>query len=92
LYNDIVALYNTTTCEPYKADGEDDIRFAGGLYGAVCGTWIICFIAVAFGPKSMGGIAMLTCTLPFIFLFVCMAGFISLNNKVGGKGLSFYWN
>lgn len=55
-------------------------------------TWVFCFIAVAFGPKSMGGTAVLTCTLPFIFLFVCMAGFISLNNKVGGKGLSFYWN
>jgi len=92
LYNSIVGLYNETTCEPYKADGNDEVRFSGGLFAAVCVTWVICFFAVAFGPKSLGGTAMLTCTLPFIFLFVCMAGFINLNNKVGGKGLSFYWN
>ena len=92
LYNNVVHLYNQTTCEPYKADGNDDIRFSGGLFGAVCVTWILCFFAVAFGPKSMAGIATVTCTLPFIFLFVCMAGFIGLNNKVGGKGLSYYWN
>jgi hypothetical protein len=29
--------------------------------------------------------------LPFLFLFIMMAKFISLNKSVGGKGIEFMW-
>ena len=62
---------------------------------------MIILAAVLKGPKSLGICSTMTATLPFIFLFICMAGFVGLNgNPFGdaevkeedaGEGISYYW-
>ena len=84
------------------ADGKDvteivqEVRylpatFAGGLYGCVCFTWFLIWLAVAFGPKSMGALASMTATIPFVLLIVCLASYMSINDEAKGLGQSYYW-
>lgn len=71
------------------------------MFGGCVITWLIVFLGVLRGPKSLGICGTMTATLPFIFLFVCMAGFVGLNaNPTGaavvndddaGEGMSYYW-
>jgi len=66
------------------------IQFAGSLFASVVVCWILCWIAVAFGPKSMGACSMMTATLPFLFLFVCLGGYVALNDSHDGSGAAYY--
>jgi hypothetical protein len=60
------------------------------------------FLATIKGPKSLGICSVVTATLPFIFLFACMGGFMALNANptgmatddedfIAGDGLNYYW-
>lgn len=97
----VTALYDIETCDPYNFKSGFANRFSGTLFTACVITWLIILVAVLRGPKSLGICSTLTATLPFIFLFVCMAGFVGLNGNPlgkaelkegdGGKGMSYYW-
>jgi len=65
--------------------------FAGSLFAYATLTWVVCFFAVLGGPKSIGYIALLTATLPFIFMVVTDISFMGLNDLVGGNGGAYYW-
>jgi len=68
----------------------DQTIFSWGLYLAVLITWIVCFLCVMFGVKSSSYVVMVTNTCKFLFLFMLMGFFVSLNNKAGGLGPGFY--
>lgn len=87
-FMNVTKLYNEDDCKPWEYPNEG--KFAGELYFASCIVWVICFLAVIKGAKSIQYVSMITVTVPYIFLFILMGKFISLNSEVDGSGIAFY--
>ena len=94
LYLNIAKYYSPDTCKPFEY-GKESFKFAGELFIAVLIVWVICFFCIFKGVKSIQAVTMISVPAPFIFLFACMAYYISLNkaNVSAGQatGLDFYW-
>jgi len=90
LYMDVTKVLGKDSCTPFVVD-RDEPMFAGSLFAYATLTWVVCFFAVLGGPKSIGYIALLTATLPFIFMVVTDISFMGLNDLVGGNGGAYYW-
>jgi solute carrier family 6 amino acid/orphan transporter-like 15/16/17/18/20 len=102
LYMNVTGLYDPNTCEPFSVNGESKGSFAQNLYHCTQVIWFFMFLATIKGPKSLGICSVVTATLPFIFLFACMGGFMALNANptgmatddadfIAGDGLNYYW-
>lgn len=89
LYLNVTKYLDPKTCEPFE-DGYDPFTFNGPLYAGVVVTWILCFLFIIKGIKSIRiGTAVLV-PFSFIALFILMGHYINMNNSVNGNGLSFY--
>jgi len=89
LYMNVTKAYDETNCKVFQYD-KTDPKFNVELFVAVAVTWVICFLCVVGGPKSIGYVTSVTVILPFILLFVLLGKFVSLNNENGGKGFQYY--
>ena len=87
-FMNVTKLYNEDDCKPWEYG--DEGKFAGELYFATCIVWVLCFLAVIKGAKSIQYVSMVSVTVPYIFLFILMGKFISLNSEVDGSGIAFY--
>ena len=87
-FMNVTKLYKEDNCQPWEYG--DESKFAGGLYVATVIVWVICFLSVIKGAKSIQFVTAVTATAPFIILFIMMAKFIGLNGDADGKGMSFY--
>lgn len=87
-FMNVSKLYNEDDCKPWEYG--DEGRFAGDLYIATVIVWVICFLSVVKGAKSIQFVSIVTVITPYIFLFVMMGKFIGLNNEVDGNGMAFY--
>lgn len=83
-------FFGENSCDSF-IQGIEPSRFSGGLFIACALTWIICYLCVVKGPRSISGVVMVTATVPFILLFILMGYYIKLNNSVDGKGVEFYF-
>ena len=89
LYMNVTKLFGKESCEAFEVG--DEIQVAWGLFLGVVITWFICFLCIIKGPVSIGYVTMITEKLPFLFVFILMGKFISLNNSEDGKGIQYYF-
>ena len=89
LYMTVTKLINPDYCSVFE-EGDDRV-FAGDLFAMVAVAWVICFLCISRGPQTIGIVTLLTATVPWVFLFVIMGKFVDENNKINGKGPSFYF-
>jgi SNF family Na+-dependent transporter len=89
LYMEVTKLFGAESCEQYKLG--DPVQVAWGLYICVVVTWVLCFLSIMKGPTSIGYVTFITEKVPFLFLFILMAKFTTLNKKENGKGIEFMW-
>lgn len=89
-YMNATKFYGENSCDSFL-QGIEPSRFSGGLFISVALTWIICFLCVIKGARSISVVALGTATIPFVLLFILMGYFIKLNNSVDGKGIEFYF-
>ena len=85
----VTKAYDETNCKVFQYDKTDPV-FNVELFIAVAVTWVICFLCVVGGPKSIGYVTSVTVLAPFILLFVLLGKFVSLNNEHDGKGFHYY--
>ena len=71
LYMNVTKAYDETNCKVFQYD-KTDPKFNVELFVAVAVTWVICFLCVVGGPKSIGYVTSVTVILPFILLFVLL--------------------
>lgn len=90
LYMNVTAVLGDKDCQRFEY-GVDPNKFAGSLYGMVLIAWILCFLFVCRGVKSIQAGAALTATIPFVLVFVLMALYLKINNDLEGSGLGFYF-
>lgn len=89
LYLNATMVLDEKTCEPFE-DGYDAFRFNGSLYAGVIVTWILSFIFIVKGIKSIRIGSAILVPLSFIALFILTGHYVNMNNSVDGKGISFY--
>ena len=89
LYFNVTKLLDEKTCDPFE-DGLDETRFNGPLFIGVLVTWLLCFLGIIKGVKSIQIISALMVPLSFIFLFVSLGYYITLNDSTQGRGAQFY--
>lgn len=90
LYMNVTNVLGLNDCERFELN-RDSNRFSGFLFLCVVITWVICFLMVCRGPKSIQYGAAITATLPFILLVVLIIIYMNINNKYEGMGLQFYF-
>lgn len=90
LYMNVTRLFSETTCEKYEVG--DPIQFALGLWLCVLFAWLITFLSISMGPKSIKYMSVVTTIAPFIMLFVVLSVFVKANNKNEGNGIGLYMN
>jgi hypothetical protein len=57
-------------------------------------TWAVIGIFLLWGPRSVGPFTCITTPLKWIFLFVCLGMYVSLEGKykaAGANGAGLYW-
>lgn len=89
LYMNVTSFLNPDNCQPWS-DGATNV-FGTQLFVYVCISWVICFLCIMKGAKSINYVVLATSTLPFIFLFMLIGKYVSLNSSEDGKGISFYF-
>ena len=80
LYYNVIKLFGEKTCSPFE-NGYDETVFNFPLFIGVLVTWLLCFVSILRGVKSITAISAVLVPLSFIFLFVCMGYYISLNDS-----------
>jgi SNF family Na+-dependent transporter len=91
LYMNATKVFDPETCEVYTHN-KFPTDFAGALFRYAAMAWVLCFLCIVGGPKVIGPIATVTAILPFILIIVLDIGFMGVNNKVGGKGMQYYFS
>jgi SNF family Na+-dependent transporter len=91
LYMNVTKVLGEKDCQRFEA-GEDSNRFAGGLFVCVAISWVLCFLMVSRGVKTIQYPVSVTALLPFLFLVILIIIFLGINNDQEGLGIAYYFN
>jgi len=89
LYMNVTNVLGENDCERYDIESSIS-RFSSGLFVCVLITWILVFLMIIKGAKSIQFGVLVTATLPFLFLIILIFMYTSINSEVEGFGIQFY--